>query len=135
MFFRQHIWHLAMVKCHRPLQRVKHNIVIFTMVGHVFMIEVRLSFDEPFSSPLSFLSPDLKICTSPFKNQLCPPSCISINFGYHFFLLLFFFAFNAFFTFFFFNFVPKHFISFNPVWSSFFWLLFFQFYFSSFYFI
>jgi hypothetical protein len=148
MFFRKHIWHLAMVKCHCPLQRVKWSIVIFTMVGHVFMIEVRLSFDEPFSSPLSFLFPCLKICTSPFINQLCPLSCISINFGYHFFFV---FSFNAFLTlffsilslnilfhliqfgphffycYFFFNFIPHHFISFNFFVQ--FWSLFFDCYF------
>ena len=55
--------------CRCPLQGVKQSIVIFTVIGHVFTMEVRLSFDEPFSSSsLSFLSPDLKIYTSPFKN-------------------------------------------------------------------
>jgi hypothetical protein len=151
MFFRQHIWHLAMVKCHCPLQSVKLSIVIFTVVRHVFIIEVRLSFDEPFSSPLSFLFPCLKICTSPFINQLCPLSCISINFGYNFFLL-FVFVFNAFLTLFFsilslnilfhliqfgphsfdcffFNFISHHFISFNffvQFWSAFFDCYFFN---------
>jgi len=139
-----------MVKCHRQLQRVKHIIIIFTVAGHVFMIEARLSSDEPFSSPLSFLSPDLKIYTIPFKNQLCPPSCISINFGYHFFycylfllLMLFkhFFSIlslnilfhliqfgpHFFYCYFFFNFIPHHFISFNFFVQ--FWSLFFDCYF------
>jgi hypothetical protein len=120
-------------KNHHPQRCLEWRI--FMLVGHMHTTKVRLCSVDLF---FSFVSLGLEIHTSPFKNWLCPPVFISFNFGLHsfYFNLFCFWCFLRFELFF--NFFPRHFISFNffyPIWSLFFWFFCVLFFYDFFYFI
>lgn len=55
----------------------------------------------------------LSVRVESLKNQLCPPICICFKIDSYFFLFLFVFILVIIEVFFYFNFIPRHFISFN----------------------